>query len=208
MNKKFIRNHWKPIIFSLCVLIFLCIVKMLMQDQIRVFDETIYRIISKLKCEPITYFFKFMSFLCSTEFLIIITILIMLFSKNKKAAFYIGLNVVLCVLLNQAFKYLFMRERPIEINLIIEKGYSFPSGHSMVSLAFYGLFIYLIAHKKMKKNKKYLYCISLAVLTLLIGISRIYLGVHYASDVIAGFALSMAYLIIYILIVYKKMKKI
>lgn len=208
MNKKFIRNHWKPIIFSLSILIFLILVKMLMQDQIKVFDDAVYNLVSKLRCEPLTYFFKFMSFLCSTWFLFVVTVLIMIFSKNKKAAFYIGLNVILCVLLNQGFKYTFMRERPIDINLIIENGYSFPSGHSMVSLAFYGLFIYLIAHKKMKRNKKNIYCFALAVLTLLIGISRIYLGVHYASDVCAGFALAMAYLIIYILIVYKKMKKI
>lgn len=208
MNKKFIRNHWKPIIFSISILIFLIIVKLLMQDQISTFDTTIYNLVSKLRCKPLTYIFKFFSFLCSTWFLFIVTILIMIFSKNKKSAFYIGLNVLLCVLLNQIFKYTFMRERPVDINLIIEKGYSFPSGHSMVSLAFYGLFIYLIAHKKMKRNKKYLYCSLLAALVLLIGISRIYLGVHYASDVCAGFALSMAYLIIYILVVYKKMKKI
>lgn len=208
MNKKFIRNHWKPIIFSISIIVFLFIVKLLMQDQISSFDTFVYNIVSKLRCEPLTYIFKFLSFLCSTWFLLGVTVLIMIFSKNKKSAFYIGLNVILCVLLNQLFKHIFMRERPLDINIIIEKGYSFPSGHSMVSLAFYGLFIYLIAHKKMKRNKKFLYCSLLAILVFLIGLSRIYLGVHYASDVIAGFSLAMAYLIIYILIVYKKMKKI
>lgn len=58
----------------------------------------------------------------------------------------------------------------------------------------------------MKKRKKIIYSCLLALLTLLIGISRIYLGVHYASDVLAGFALSMAYLIVYIIIFYKKME--
>ena len=135
------------------------------------------------------------------------TVFIMAFSKNKKNALYIGLNVLLCFLLNQTFKFIFARTRPIDINLIVENGYSFPSGHSMVSLAFYGFFIYIIAHKKMKKKKKIFYSSLLALLTLLIGISRIYLGVHYASDVIAGFALSMAYLIIFIIIFYKKMER-
>lgn len=206
MNK-FIRKHWKPIIFSLSILIFVVIAKLLLEEQIHIFDDFVYNMISKLRCEPLTYFFRFMSFLCSTWFLIFITILIMVFAKNRKNGFFIGLNVLLCSLLNQSFKFIFARSRPVDINLIIENGYSFPSGHSMVSLAFYGFFIYIIVHKRMKKSKKIFYCSLLAILTLLIGISRIYLGVHYASDVLGGFALSMAYLIIYIKIFYKKMER-
>ncbi len=202
----FIRKHWKPIIFSLSILIFVVITKLLLEEQIHIFDDFVYNMISKLRCEPLTYFFKFMSFLCSTWFLIFTTIMIMAFAKNRKNGFYIGLNVLICFLLNQTFKMIFTRTRPVDINLIVENGYSFPSGHSMVSLAFYGFFIYIIAHKRIKKKKKILYCLLLALLTLLIGISRIYLGVHYASDVLAGFALSMAYLIIYIKLFYKKME--
>ena len=207
MMSNYIRKHWKPIIFSLSILIFVIITKLLLSEQIHYFDDFVYNIISKLRCEPLTCFFKFISFLCSTWFLIFTTIIIMAFSKNKKNGFYIALNVLICCLLNQSLKYLFARTRPIDINLIVENGYSFPSGHSMVSLAFYGFFIYIIAHKRIKKNKKIFYCILLSLLTLLIGISRIYLGVHYASDVLAGFALSMAYLIIYIKLFYKKMER-
>ena len=128
----------------------------------------------------------------------------MVLSKDKKKGLYIVLNILLCFLLNQSFKLIFARTRPEDINLINEFGYSFPSGHSMVSLAFYGFFIYIIAHLKIKKNKKILYCSLLALFVLLIGISRIYLGVHYASDVLAGYALAMAYLIIYIKLIYNK----
>lgn len=207
MMNNFIRKHWKPIIFSLSILIFVIVTKLLLEEQIHVFDDFIFNIISYFRCKPLTYFFKFMSFLCSTWFLIFTTIMIMAFGKNRKNGFYIGLNVLVCFLLNQSFKLIFARTRPVDINLIVENGYSFPSGHSMVSLAFYGFFIYIIAHKRIKKNKKILYCSLLALLTLLIGISRIYLGVHFASDVLAGFALSMAYLIIYIKLFYKKMER-
>ena len=131
----------------------------------------------------------------------------MIIAKRRKNVFYIILNILLCFLLNQTAKYLFARTRPEDINLVIETGFSFPSGHSMVSLAFYGFFVYLLYHKKWSKKKRLMACIPLIILTLLVGISRIYLGVHYASDVLAGFALAMAYLIIFIKLFYKKMER-
>lgn len=202
----FIRNAWKPIIFSLSILIFVIIVKLLLNDQISTFDNLVYKYVTYFKNDFLTGFFKIMSFLASTTFLLFVTVFIMVFIRKKNFGFYVGLNILLCFLLNQCTKLIFTRTRPELINLIDENGYSFPSGHSMVSLAFYGFFIYVIFHKRYSKLKKVLLSIPFALLTLLIGISRIYLGVHYASDVLAGFALSMAYLIIYVKLFYKKIK--
>ena len=67
----------------------------------------------------------------------------------------------------------------------------------MVSMAFYGFIIYLVYKNVENKKIKYIVCTILTVLILFIGISRIYLGVHYASDVIGGFCFSIAYLIAY-----------
>ena len=100
--------------------------------------------------------------------------------------------------LNQILKYIVQRNRPEGYRLIDESGYSFPSGHSMVSTAFYGFLIYLVIKKVKNKYLKNFLVILLSILIILIGFSRVYLGVHYASDVIAGFFISIAYLILFI----------
>lgn len=71
----------------------------------------------------------------------------------------------------------------------------------MVSMAFYGFLIYLIYNNIKNKYIKWILICSLSILIILIGISRIYLGVHYTSDVLAGFFLSISYLVIYTRIV-------
>lgn len=207
IKKKWLRNNWKPLIFSLSIIIFVIIVSLLLNDKLSTFDSYVYSIISKLRCKPITYLFKGITYLCSTPFVLIVTVMYMLLCKNKRIGFYVALNVILCVLLNQFMKVLFTRDRPLDIGLIVESGYSFPSGHSMVSLALYGFFIYLIYHSRLPFKKRYLDITLLSILIILIGISRIYLGVHYASDVLGGFALSMAYLILFIQFVYRRKKR-
>ena len=99
--------------------------------------------------------------------------------------------------LNLLLKNIVERPRPEGYRLITETGYSFPSGHSMISAAFYGLIIYFIWKNVKDKKLKYISCTLLGILIVLIGISRIYLGVHYASDVIGGFTISIVYLIIF-----------
>lgn len=195
------------VIFLLSIVIFGCLVYFLLRNELSTFDSMIYCIISKNQNPFLTYFFRFISFLCSTYFVVFLTVIYMLFTKDKKKGFYVGLNVILCVLLNQIAKQIFRRDRPILINLINETGYSFPSGHSMVSLAFYGFFIYLLYQRNMDRKLKYGEIICLACLVLLVGISRIYLGVHYASDVLGGYSLAVIYLNLYIQFIYNRRKR-
>ena len=127
--------------------------------------------------------------------------------KNKKIGTSICLNLVLITLLNLLLKNIIERPRPVGYRIIDETGYSFPSGHSMVSMAFYGLIIYFIWKNVKNKKIRNLFCVLLGMLIILIGISRIYLGVHYASDVIGGFVISITYLILFTTI-YKNIKAI
>ena len=201
---KITKQSLKIILFSLCIILFVYLTKLLLLNEIKLFDDMVFNLVANLRCEPLTIIFKFFSFLCSFYFVIILTIIIMLFSKDRKVTFYIVLNVLFCFFLNQTLKFFFARSRPTEINLIVENGYSFPSGHSMLSLAYYGFFVYLILNSNIKRKNKILAIISLALLIFFIGLSRIYLGVHYESDVLAGFAISAAYLILYIQFFYNK----
>lgn len=92
-------------------------------------------------------------------------------------------------LLNTILKELFQRARPDIVHLVKAGGYSFPSGHAMVATAFYGVIGYLLWLHLRNRSKPSWYIIVLTfALIIMIGISRIYLGVHFASDVIAGYA--------------------
>ena len=92
-------------------------------------------------------------------------------------------------MLNEPPKELFARPRPyFEHPLVLETSYSFPSGHATMSLIFYGMLAYfcVLALRTWRARTAVIFGASLLV--LLIGFSRIYLGVHYFSDVVAGFA--------------------
>lgn len=115
-------------------------------------------------------------------------IIIYLFLKKHKAeSFLFFIVLAMGLILNNLIKILVQRPRPDLSPIFIEQTFSFPSGHAMNSFIFYALLAYLIFH--FTKNKKLAFIISVIsiILIVLIGISRIYLGVHYPSDVIAGF---------------------
>ena len=133
--------------------------------------------------------------------LAIVVSTILIIKKKTLMGILIWVNLACSGLLNQILKRIVQRPRPTEYRLIEENGYSFPSGHSMVSATFYGFFIYLIFKNVKNKYIKWSSISFLSLLIILIGISRIYLGVHYTSDVMAGFVISISYLVIFTSIV-------
>lgn len=197
--RAFLKKNYKWIIFTICIVFLLFLIEDVISNDIITFDEKGYSIVSRyLISETMNPVAKTITAFASVYGLILICVLLIVFIKDKKTCMYILINLGLSVLINLIIKQIMQRPRPIENRIIDERGYSFPSGHSMVSMAFYGFLIYLI-YKNVKNNYlKYTLIILLAILIICIGVSRIYLGVHYTSDVLAGFLFALAYLIIYI----------
>ena len=139
-----------------------------------------------------TSFFKLCSTLGSTWFYVIL-VLTLVILKNKKDI-WVGIHLLIIQGMNRIIKALVKRPRPSQIyHLVKETNYSFPSGHSMSAMIGYGLLV-LEVKKSSLKYKKVIE-IFLMMMIFLIGLSRIYLGVHYFSDVIGGFLLSLSYLL-------------
>lgn len=201
---KFIKNNWRWMLLFICLIGFLALAEEVFHQEIMNGDIVGYDIVSKLfKFNVSTPIAKFITNFGGAIFVISLTTILFFVIKDKKIGISIITNLGIVTILNQIIKFIMQRPRPTEFRIIEETGYSFPSGHSMVSLAIYGYLIFLIYKYINNKHLKRTLIIILSVLICIIGVSRIYLGVHYTSDVLGGFLISFAYLIIYIELVNK-----
>ncbi len=206
--KGFIIKNLKWILLVICLVGFFALAKDVFNKEIIKGDIIGYKIISDfLISDFVTPIAKFITNLGGSIALIVITILLLIFIKNKKIGISIITNLCIITGLNITLKNILQRHRPTDYRIIDETGYSFPSGHSMISMAFYGFIIYLIYKYIKNKYLKSTLIIFLSILIILIGISRIYLGVHYTSDVLAGFLISISYLVIYISTINKLLER-
>lgn len=187
----------KNILLIGLILFFIFITTLVISNKISFIDRSIYNFVISFKTDSLTNIFRFITKFSNVTFLVIFVLIILLILRNKDAVFVI-FNLIFLRLLNYVIKIIIRRDRPNILRLIKIGEYSFPSGHAMISMGVYGYLIYLIYKKVKNTYIKYLGIIILSLLIILIGISRIYLGVHYFSDVVAGYTLSLIYLIIFI----------
>jgi len=112
----------------------------------------------------------------------LIIAIVLYLGKTKRHGVFLAFVMVVCGALIIWLKELFQKERPINA-IITENSFSFPSGHVTAAVVFFGLIIYLFTEKKNREK----YIILASLLTILIAFTRVYLRVHWASDVLAGF---------------------
>lgn len=112
--------------------------------------------------------------------------------SRRTIALPVSVTVILSAILNVVLKNIFARERPDILRLINETSYSFPSGHAMINASLYTMLNLLIFKFIKNKPKKIAVSAVFIALTVAIGCSRIYLGVHYAGDVLGGWLIGFA----------------
>lgn len=195
--KNLIRKNLRILLMGISFLIFGIIFYLLWSDQIHEFDTKIYDFFKPMISGNTTFLFRIITATGGTIFLVVLTALLVLTRKNRYTKIAIPFNLLLVTLLNLLIKEIVGRPRPELIGLIKESGYSFPSGHAMVNTAFYGFIIYLIYQYEPNHKKRNLLCMFFSIVVLGICSSRIYLGVHYASDVVAGVCIGIIYLAIF-----------
>lgn len=178
-----------------CVLLigFILLSQSLSSSWLKEFDESIGSTVRSLRSDavtPVALFFTIMG-KAITEFIVffVVALILLIKFKHKWETLVLLIGVLTAWGLNQLLKALFQRERPTGMRLIEEDSFSFPSGHAMVSILFYGLIGYLLwVNVRGIWKAAWLIPVVTSVVVGCIGLSRIYLGVHYPSDVLAGFA--------------------
>jgi len=180
------------ILAILAILLFGNLAEDLLSHELTVFDSSFTTLIGEFSTPAITRIMKCITVFGSLRILIPVAIAAIFMLYKKKKPYWDSLLVVMALsggwLLSELLKSIFHRPRPELTGLVEVSGYSFPSGHAMVSVAFYGFLAYLLWFNLHHSKLRFPATFAIVILIVLIGISRIYLGVHYPSDVLAGFA--------------------
>lgn len=205
------KIKFKYLLFLILLLVFVIIWIGISTGIMQSFDNCIYEAVKNIRTDILTSVLRVITELGGTVglfFIALITVMIMFILKKRRYAIGIILNLLISSITYVILKNIFQRTRPpIEERLIEESGYSFPSGHSTNNMAFYAFAIYLIYSNVKNKKIRNILCVLLGAIPILIGFSRIYLRVHYASDVIAGFSLGIMLVIIFTSFIYKRIKE-
>ena len=160
------------------------------------FDAFVLNTVHQVATPRLTHLMQAFSMLGSSAImtdLILLAICGLIYFHNARMAALLGITMVGAGCLDMGLKHAFHRARPVAFFGISPSSYSFPSGHALASLCFYGALAVILSGRARRKRAKTCVWIIAALLIAMIGFSRIYLGVHYPSDVIAGYSVAAAW---------------
>ncbi len=185
-------------LFICALIVFAVIANRIFNLQNERFDHLVFAWVSDYVSKPLTSFMQFITFFGNHQFLIpsnlVLIVYFLFLKKHRWYSIKIPVIAIGGVTLMFLLKQFFNRPRPLVPLLEAAKGLSFPSGHALMSMSFYGLLIILVWENVSNQVWKWILTALLLMFILLIGFSRIYLRLHYFSDVVAGFAAGIIWL--------------
>jgi len=202
-----VAGYW--IVFILLFLFLLLALNVYLLPLSIGYDSKIISLFSTIRnpiLTPIMVFFTYIADWYSIALLGIIGVAAFWKMRKTRVASALLVSVIGGELIVEIIKHLFKRARPdILSHLVAESGYGFPSGHSFVAFSFYGFMAYCLFRRARSGFAKAITLISGALIILAIGASRVYLGVHWPSDVLGSYLLGAAW--ISAIIIYLESKK-
>ena len=199
--------------FASVVIIVFCLivwwVVLIKQGNMPYIDQWTRSFVDRIANTSAYTFFRYVTELGSKSFVqpftIMMSLIIWFMYRDFRPAFIFGFGVLGTHILNKLLKEMVARERPSISATLNAEGYSFPSGHSMVSIVCYGLLAYFVGMQLRSNIAQFIAYLSLAILILLIGVSRYIINVHYLTDIIAGYTFG-GILLFYLMKLYKQLE--
>jgi len=186
--------NYKLWIFEGSVIMVIAVATVVFYGNAVYFDTFYSGAIQGLRGGGLNTLIEGITYIGNWQSIVIICLLLLAFDKTRKT---FGIPVTLVAILssvaNKIVKHLMHRPRPDSSNMLISvKGYSFPSGHTTTAIAVFVLIGYILVKTMDDKKKAWIYAVLLTLLALVIGLSRVYVGVHHPSDVFAGIFMGTA----------------
>ena len=215
-NKSYINNNFINILSKvflsysfviILMLVFCYLTKEVLEFETLSFDKSIINLIAQLRSPQLTPIMIQVSYIGETGAMILITILSLYVIINKQ--YYTFLNILFstssALLFTYFFKKIIMRSRPDPLyRLISESSYSYPSGHATVTFTIFPIIaIYFILLTKLKYSIKLLISIITMSIPILVSFSRLYLGVHYFTDILAGALVGLTFGLVFYIVTKK-----
>ncbi|MDV5987712.1 UNVERIFIED_CONTAM: phosphatase PAP2 family protein [Streptococcus canis] len=191
------QNHFLIASFALLLFVMIGYTVKFFPESLTTLDSSIQATIRGNLPQAWTQFFKGITVLGNVSaqlLLVVLSVLVLLLLKWKIEALLVLSNGVVAAVLISSLKWLYQRPRPSIEHLVHAGGFSFPSGHSMGSMLIFGSLLIICHQRIISRSLRLVVDTIFITLILLIGLSRIYLGVHYPSDVLAGFILGFSVL--------------
>ncbi len=195
---RLVRDNRRLVIGVCALVVFVGLLEdVLTKESIKLDRAAYWLIVEHLRFDWLTPIMESFSALATPVTLLVLLLAVAAFAPGRRPGWCCAVNLGLVVALNQALKFIIQRPRPDGFRLATATGFSFPSGHSMVAMAFFGLLAWLVWKYEKDRRQRVFFLVAFALVIVMVGYSRVYLGVHYASDVIGGFCLSIVWLALY-----------